>query len=85
VSVILIKMNPLYAAFSLLGIGFYVAACIILGILGGRWLDGKMNTAPLWLLVGLVLGLLAAVYGTYQMLKPFLKDLGDGRKDKGSK
>jgi len=75
-------MNPWFAAFSLLGIGFYVAACIIGGILGGRWLDGKMDSAPLWLLVGLVLGLITAVYGTYRMLKPFLKDIGNGRKDR---
>jgi len=78
-------MNPLFAAASLFGIGFYVAACIIGGILLGRWLDGKMNSAPLWVIVGLLLGLLVAVYGTYGMLKPFLKDISNGRKDKGSK
>ncbi len=78
-------MNPLFAAASLFGVGFYIAACIIGGILGGRWLDGKLNTSPLWLLLGLLLGLLVAGYGTYRMMRPFLKDAGYGRKDKGSK
>jgi len=73
-------MNRRLAAFGLLGVGFYVAACIILGIIGGHWLDGKMNSAPLWLIVGLLLGIVIAFYGVYAMLRPFLKD----KQDKGN-
>jgi hypothetical protein len=42
----------------LTGIGTYVALCIVLGTLGGRWLDGQFDTEPLLTVVGLFLGLL---------------------------
>lgn len=75
-------MKPWLAALSLSGLGFYIAGVIILGIVGGRWLDSKFGTSPLWLIVGLFLGIVIAVLGTYNMIKPFLEN---NRKDKGSK
>jgi F0F1-type ATP synthase assembly protein I len=44
-----------------------------LGIWGGHWLDGKFNTGPLWLIIGLILGIAVAVLGVYNMLKPFME------------
>jgi F0F1-type ATP synthase assembly protein I len=73
---------PWLPALSLLGVGFYIAASIILGTLGGRWLDGKFNTEPLWLVVGLILGIVVAFVGVYNMLKPFIDHNG---KDKDNK
>jgi ATP synthase protein I len=67
-------------AIRLLGVGFYIVACILGGVLLGLWLDGKFNTAPILLLIGLVLGLVAAFWGVYQMLLPFIKDNKTGRK-----
>jgi F0F1-type ATP synthase assembly protein I len=58
---------------SLLGMGFYIAIAIVLGIWGGHWLDGKFNTGPLWLIIGLILGIAVAVLGVYNMLKPFME------------
>jgi F0F1-type ATP synthase assembly protein I len=75
-------VKPWLAALSLSGLGFYIAGAIILGIVGGRWLDSKFNTDPLWLIIGLILGIAVAVTGTYNMLKPFLEN---NRKDKGNK
>ena len=40
-----------------LGTGATIAACLALGLVGGRWLDGKFGTWPLWFLVGGALGL----------------------------
>jgi ATP synthase protein I len=75
---------PWLWAFSLLGIGFYVVAAIILGLLGGKWLDAKFGTAIGWTIAGLLLGINAAVYGTYNMLRPFIRNIsknGDNKKE----
>lgn len=60
------------AALRLVGVGFFVAGAIILGVLGGRWLDGKLNSEPFWIIAGLLLGIIVAFYGVYNMLKPFM-------------
>ena len=52
----------------LLGVGWYVAICIVGGVWGGVWLDEKLDTSPLFLLIGLVLGLVIAGAGVYRML-----------------
>jgi F0F1-type ATP synthase assembly protein I len=70
---------------SLLGMGFYIAIAIVLGIWGGHWLDEKFNTNPLWLIIGLILGITVAVLGTYNMMKPFIKNANkpeNSKKDK---
>ena len=54
----------------LAGIGWYIALCILLGVLGGWWLDGRLHTKPIFVIVGLILGLVLAVYGAYRMLVP---------------
>ncbi len=61
--------------------GWYIGVCIVLGVLGGLWLDSKYGTKPLWLIVGLVLGIVVAVYGVYQMLLPLIKDTNDREDD----
>lgn len=58
----------------LIGVGFYICACIVGGALGGMWLDSKFNTQPILILAGLVLGLIVAFWGVYQMLIPMIKD-----------
>ena len=67
-------MQGWQAAFRVIGIGWYVAIAIILGVLSGSWVDGKLNTRPLFTIIGLVIGIAAAVYGVYQMLLPFIKN-----------
>jgi ATP synthase protein I len=54
------------------GMGWYIAAAIVAPTLLGVWVDGKVGTAPLFLLVGLLLGVAAAFYGTYKMAFGFL-------------
>ena len=55
-----------------IGIGWYIAAAILVPALGGVWVDGKAGTAPLFLLIGLLLGVAVAFYGTYRMASGFL-------------
>ena len=68
----------------LAGLGFFVAGAIILGVLGGRWLDGKLDSEPIWTIAGLILGIIVAFYGVYNMLRPFMGDNGNNKSDKES-
>jgi len=81
-------MDKRLAAVGLLGVGVFVACSIILGVVGGRWLDSKLGSEPLWLIVGLFLGLTVAFYGVYVMLRPFLGgkngDKGNNKQNKGN-
>lgn len=65
-------MGWLVPAARLLGIGWYFATALILGILAGLWLDGAFDTKPLFTLLGTFLGLAAALYGGYRMLSGLL-------------
>lgn len=47
------------------------------GVLGGRWLDGRMHTAPLFTIIGLVLGL---GLGFTAFVREVVRVLGSGSK-----
>ncbi len=64
-------------ALSLLGIGWYIGLSIIAGVLGGLWVDNMFNTKPLFVIVGLLLGILVAFYGVYLMIKPLVSSRQD--------
>ena len=69
-----VVMKRWVAALGLTGIGFFVAGSIICGVLGGRWLDNKLNSEPVFIIVGLILGIVVAFYGLYSMLRPFINN-----------
>ncbi len=54
----------------LIGVGWYIGGCIVLGVVGGLWLDSKFNTEPILVIVGLILGVIVAFYGVYRMILP---------------
>ena len=56
----------------LLGIGWYVALCIIGGGIGGIWLDRWLDTGPALTLTGILVGVAAALVGMYRMLMAVL-------------
>lgn len=60
-------------AIALLGVGWYVATCIVLGVLAGLWLDDQAGISPAFTLLGLGLGLAAAGWGGYRMLLDVLE------------
>jgi len=70
-------MTRWLAALRLVGVGFFVGGSILLGVLAGLWLDNKLNSAPIWVIVGLFLGLVIAFYGVYRMLLPFMGNKRD--------
>ena len=57
-------------ALRLTGLGWFVALCIVLGILGGLWLGNVTGQVALLVLVGTVLGSVVAFYGVYRMIIP---------------
>ena len=67
----------------LVGVGWYVAISIILGLVGGLWLDKRLETVPIFTLVGVVLGTVVAFYGTYKMVLPLLMNQGTEKKNGG--
>ena len=70
----------------LTGLGWYVAICIVLGIVGGLKLDDIAGTIPLFTLLGTLLGSVLAFWGLYKMVQPLLNAKASQRKnDKGSK
>ncbi len=66
-------------AIRLVGVGFYIVVCLVAGVLGGNWLDHKLNTQPIFLLVGIVLALVLVFWGVYQMLLPILNNKKERR------
>lgn len=65
-------MNWWAMTLSLTGLGWYVAACIILGVLGGLGLDKLAGTSPVFTVVGIVLGPICAFWGVYKLAQPLL-------------
>ena len=61
-------MGRLPPAVRLLGIGWYFALCIVIGIVGGVQLDRQVGKDHIFTLVGLFLGLILAFFGGYVML-----------------
>ena len=60
----------LIVALRLTGLGWYVALCIVLGIVGGVWLGKLTGQVALMVLIGTVLGSVVAFYGVYRMVLP---------------
>ena len=53
-----------------LTLGIQLIATILLGVFAGHWADGKFDTAPLWTLIG---GLIGIAAGFYHFFKAVLK------------
>ena len=54
-------------------IGWFVGVSIAGGALLGWWLDGRLGSAPLLLVVGILLGIAVALIGMMRMLVDFGK------------
>jgi len=65
-------MSRWVAALRLTGVGFFIGISIVGGVVVGLWVDSKLGTSPVLVIVGLILGVILAVYGVYQMLLPLL-------------
>ncbi len=78
-------MNLWVLAVRLTGLGWYVALCIVFGVVGGLALDGLLETKPLFMLLGILLGSVVAFWGLYKMVQPLLNTAASqGKNDNGS-
>ncbi len=68
-------------ALILIGVGWRLALPIVLGAVGGVWLDGRLGSKPWFALVGLGLGTLVGYYGVYRLLLPIIRE-ATGKKEK---
>jgi len=71
-----LKSRKLALAFQLIGIGWYVTACIIGGTFLGSWISKFFTFSSanvLFLTSGLLIGILTAGIGTYNLVKLVLK------------
>jgi F0F1-type ATP synthase assembly protein I len=74
-------MNRWAAALRLVGVGFFIGGAIVLGVGAGLWLDTRLNTKPILVILGLILGIIVAFYGVYQMLLPLLSNRRNKRSE----
>lgn len=73
-------MRRWQAALRFIGVGWYVGFSILGGVLAGLWLDNRFSTKPLFVIIGLMLGIAVAGYGVYKMFAFFTSD----KKNRGS-
>ena len=59
---------------SLLGIGAVVAGVLVAGLALGWWVDGLLDTSPIFVLVGIALGLAGGIWHTVVRLRKYLKN-----------
>ena len=68
-------------ALRLMGVGWFVGASVVIGIVGGYLVDLWLGTTVVFTILGIVLGTTVAFYGLYQMVKPLMGDQRNGPKE----
>lgn len=56
----------------LAGLGVMLALAVVIPLVAGIALDGALRTSPLFLFIGLFLGIVAAAFATYTRFKRYL-------------
>lgn len=68
------RAKPTLDVWTLIGIGTYNVACLLVGMGVGWFIDGQLDTFPAFLMTGLAGGIGLGVAGTWRRMKPFLRD-----------
>jgi ATP synthase protein I len=53
--------------------GIALAVSVVLGYFAGHWLDDRLNTGIIFTLIGVLLGLVAAVLNTVRLYKALMR------------
>jgi ATP synthase protein I len=65
------QRHPLQAIGLISAITSQLVGSILVGIFGGRWIDRQFDTEPLFLIIGLLLGLAAGVYAMLRTVRQY--------------
>ncbi len=68
------RAKPTLDVWTLLGIGAYNVACLLVGMGVGWLIDSQLGTSPALLMVGLVGGIGLGVAGTWRRIRPIMDD-----------
>ncbi len=74
------------AVLRFVGVGWYIATCVVLGAFGGRWVGQQLGgsaSEAIFMIVGVLLGVLIAFYGVYQMVKLLESESSDSNRSNG--
>ena len=63
--------------------GLTLAIAVLIGFFGGRWIDTRLNTTPLFLLIGVLWGIGGSFYYLFLQVKQ-LQDKQNSEKDEAS-
>lgn len=63
----------------LIGIGWFIAICIILGVVGGKQLDNAFDTEKLFTVAGIFVGLFFGLWGGWIQLRDVLNAINRRR------
>lgn len=66
--------RPALSLSTLAGLGLANACCLVLGLVLGHYLDGRLGTAPVFVLVGLGSGLALGAVGSFLEVRRYLQD-----------
>lgn len=58
-------------------IGLVLLVTILVGVLGGYWVDQQLRTVPIFILVGFLAGLGAGTRAVYRLISGFLATFDD--------
>jgi Putative F0F1-ATPase subunit Ca2+/Mg2+ transporter len=72
-------MLPGGPAMRLIGIGWFIAICIILGVVGGIQLDKVTDTGKLFTVIGIFVGLFFGLWGGWIQLRDVLNAINRRR------
>lgn len=63
-----------------IGIGWIIGICIVLGFMGGRWMGQRLESEVFFSILGVMVGLMIAAIGAYQISLPIIKR-GQGKNE----
>ncbi|MBV9580960.1 MAG: AtpZ/AtpI family protein [Chloroflexi bacterium] len=70
------RTTPTITTFQALGVasqfGITLAICVVLGYFAGHWLDDRLHTAIIFTLIGVLVGLVAAVLNTVRLYRALM-------------